>query len=246
MKNKLFVAFTMLLLFSAVNFAQETDNKDLAMWNSIGVSYSPLKKLELGLEQHWRLKEDISVTDEYFTEIQASYKILKDLKFAAGVRFIKENDNVGKIQGYENHFRYQFDLSYKIDVVKRFDIAFRLRYQNKRETGLDESIEIIPTETLRFKTEFEYNIRKWPLDPEFAVEFFNRKREGAAFVGGAKLSRYRLTWSTSYNLKKFGKFGVYFRYQENTRVDNDFQTKILGLKYSYTIKGKSKSEPKPL
>lgn len=234
MKNKLFVAFTMLLLFSAVNFAQETDNKDLAMWNSIGVSYSPLKKLELGLEQHWRLKEDISVTDEYFTEIQASYKILKDLKFAVGVRFIKENDNVGKIQGYENHFRYQFDLSYKIDVVKRFDIAFRLRYQNKRETGLDESIEIIPTETLRFKTEFEYNIRKWPLDPSFAVELFNRKGDGAFFIEQFN-SRYRLTLGSSYNLDKFGKIGFYFRYQENTRVDNDFQTKILGLKYSYSI-----------
>lgn len=234
MKNKLFVALTMLLLLPALNFAQETDNKDLAMWNSIGVSYSPLKKLELGLEQHWRLKEDISVTDEYFTEIQASYKILKDLKFAAGVRFIKENDNVGKIQGYEDHFRYQFDLSYKIDVVKRFDIAFRLRYQNKRETGLDESIEIIPTETLRFKTSFEYNIRKWPLDPEFAVELFNRKGDGAFFIEQFN-SRYRLTLGSSYNLDKFGKIGFYFRYQENTRVDNDFQTKIIGLKYSYDI-----------
>lgn len=234
MKNKLFIALTVLLLSASVSFSQETDNKDLAMWNSIGVSYSPLKKLKLGLEQHWRLKEDITVTDEYFTEIQASYKIIKGLKFAAGVRFIKENDNVGKIQGYEDHFRYQFDLSYKIDVAKRFDMAFRLRYQNKRETGLDESIEVIPTETLRFKTSFEYNIRKWPLDPEFAVELFNRKGDGAFFIEQFN-SRYRLTWGTSYNLNKFGKLGIYFRYQENTRVDNDFQTKILGLKYSYSI-----------
>ena len=70
----------------------------------------------------------------------------------------------------------------KIDVGKLFNIAVRWRYQNKRETVLDESIEIIPTETLRFKTEFEYNIRKWPLDPSFAVELFNRKGDGAFFI----------------------------------------------------------------
>jgi hypothetical protein len=235
MKNKLFIVFIVVLFcFSNTFNAQEEDNKDFALWNSVGVKYSPIKGLKLGVEQHLRLKEDASETDEYFTEVQAEFEIIKNLEVGGAMRFIRENDNVGKIQGYEDHFRYQFDLSYKIDVLKRFAMAFRLRYQNKRETGLDESIEVIPTETLRFKTAFEYNIRKWPLDPEFAVELFNRKGDGAFFIEEFN-SRYRLTWGTSYNLKKFGKFGIYYRFQENTRADNDFQTKILGLKYTYSI-----------
>lgn len=234
MRNKLFIAVVLSFFFSKIN-AQEEDNKDFALWNSIGIKYSPIKNLKLGVAQHLRLKEDASETDEYFTELQADFEILKNLEIGGGLRFIRENDNVGKIQGYEKHFRYQVDLSYKLDLIKRFDIGFRLRYQNKRELDLEEDADDIPTETLRFKTSFEYNIRKWPLDPEFAVELFNRKRDDASFIGDAKLSRYRLTFGTSYDLKKFGKLGVFYRYQENTRVDNDFQTTIVGLKYSYSI-----------
>ncbi|WP_439131070.1 DUF2490 domain-containing protein [Polaribacter sp.] len=234
MRNKPYIIIV-ILLFSALLHAQEEDNKDLALWNSIGVKYSPIKWIKLGVEQHLRLKEDISVTDEYFTEVQAEFEIIKNLEIGGAVRFIRENDNEGKIQGYEKHFRYNIDLSYKLDIIKKLDIAFRLRYQNKRELELADGVEDIRGENLRFKTAFEYSIKNWPLDPEFAVEIFNRKRDGASFIGDAKLSRYRLTWGTSYNLKKFGKFGIYFRYQENTRVDNDFQTKILGLKYSYDI-----------
>lgn len=245
MKNKLFLAFAVFLFCTHINYGQEEDNKDFALWNSIGIKYSPIKRLTLGVEQHYRLKEDASATDEYFTEVYAGFKLIKGLTIGGAMRFIRENDNVGKIQGYEKHFRYNLDLAYKLKVLKRFDMAFRLRYQNKRELDLADDVEDIRGETLRFKTAFEYNIRKWPLDPEFAVELFNRKGDGAFFIEQFN-SRYRLTWGTSYNLNKFGKFGIYFRYQENTRVDNDFQTKILGLNYSYTIKGKSKNEPKPL
>lgn len=235
MKNSPFIVIAV-LLFSTLIYAQEDDNKDFALWNSIGVKYSPIKRLKLGVEQHLRLKEDASTTDEYFTEVQADFKIIKNLEIGGAVRFIRENDNVGKIQGFEKHFRYNIDLSYELDLIKKLDIQFRLRYQNKRELELPEDVEDLRTETLRFKTAFEYKIKNWPLDPEFAVEIFNRKvEEDISLIGDAKLSRYRLTWGTSYNLKKFGKFGLYFRYQENTRIDNDFQTKIVGLKYSYSI-----------
>jgi opacity protein-like surface antigen len=239
MRNKLFIAITLLFFFSNTN-AQEEDNKDFALWNSVGIKYAPIKRLKLGVEQHIRLKEDASETDEYFTEVFAGFEIVKNLEIGGAMRFIRENDNVGKIQGYEKHFRYNIDLGYKLDLVKRLDISFRLRYQNKKELDLEDGVEDVPTETLRFKTGFEYNIRKWPLDPSFAIEIFDRKDVESSLFEDSKLSRYRLTFGTSYNLKKFGKIGIYYRYQENTRVDNDFQTKILGLKYSYTIKGKSK------
>lgn len=235
MRNRLFIALAGLFFFSTAINAQEEDNKDFALWNSIGIKYSPIKRLKLGVEQHLRLKEDASETDEYFTEVQAEFEIIKGLEIGGAMRFIRENDNVGKIQGYEKHFRYNIDLGYSLEVVDRLDMSFRLRYQNKREVDLEDGVEDIPTETLRFKTAFEYNIRKWPLDPSFAVEIFDRKDTESSLFEDSKLSRYRLTFGTSYNLKKFGKFGIYYRYQENTRIDNDFQTQVVGLKYSYSI-----------
>jgi len=235
MRNRLFITLAILVLSSNISYAQVADNKDFAMWNSVGIKYSPIKRLKLGVEQHIRLKENASETDEYFTEVQAGFELLKDLEIGGAVRFIKENDNVGNNKEWEEHFRYNIDLSYKLDLIKKLDISFRLRYQNKRELGLGEGVEDIAAENLRLKTGVDYNIKSWPLDPEFAVELFNRKRDGLSLIGDAKLSRYRLTFGTSYNLKEFGKFSIYYRYQENTRVDNTFVTEILGLKYTYSI-----------
>lgn len=231
MKSKLIISIALLFLFANVVYSQDEDNNDFVIWNSIGIKYSPVKNLKLGVEQNLRLKEDASVTDEYFTEVFANYEVIKGFTIGGGMRFIKENDNAGKIQGYEKHFRYNVDLSYKMDFINKLDISFRLRYQNKKELDLED----IASENLRFKTGIAYNIKNWPLDPKFAVEIFNRKRDGLSFINDAKLSRFRLTLGTSYSLKKFGKFGVFYRYQENTRIDNDFKTKILGIKYTYSI-----------
>lgn len=235
MNKNIRLTFLLFLITSTICFSQEDDNNDFAIWNSIGVKYAPIKKLTFGVEQHLRLKENASQTDEYFTEVQVTYEPFKNIELAHGSRFIRQNDNVGKIQGYEKHYRFNFDLSYN-HKIKRFNLFHRIRYQNKRELDLDEDVSEVIKETVRFKTEVGYNIKKWPLDPVFAVEIFSRKRDGYKLISGAKLSRYRLTLGTSYKIKKFGKVGIYYRYQENTRTDNDFVTKVLGLKYSYSIK----------
>lgn len=234
MKSKTLVFFVLSLLIYNKNYGQIEDNKDFAIWSSVGVKYAPIKNLKFGVEQHIRLKEQAAEVDEYFTEIQAEFEVFKNFEIGQAFRFIRENDNVGKKQGYEKHFRFSTDLNYNFDV-KRFNLSFRFRYQNKRELDLEDGSLDTPAETLRFKTAVEYNIKKWPLDPKLAVEIFNKEREGYSLISGAKLSRYRVTLATSYSLKKFGKFGIYYRYQKNTRIDNDFQTNILGFKYSYSI-----------
>jgi hypothetical protein len=234
MKNYTIVVLLIIVFSYNKNYSQENDEKDFALWSSVGVDYSPIKSLKFGIEQNLRLKEDASEVDEYFTEIQAEFEIFKNFEIAQAIRIIRENDNEGKKQGYEKHIRFSFDLKYNFDI-KRFNLFYRLRYQNKKELDLEEDDTATPVKYLRFKTGFEYKIKNWPLDPEFAVEFFNRKRENYAFIKDAKLSRTRFTLGTSYKIKKFGKFGIYYRYQKNSRIDNDFQTSILGLKYNYSI-----------
>jgi hypothetical protein len=222
------------ILTSSITLSQE-EPSNFAMWNSVSVKYSPIKNLKLSVEQNLRLKENASVTDEYFTEISLGYEIVKDLEIGGGVRFIKENDNVGKKQGYEKHFRYNFDVSFKHDI-KRVVVSYRFRYQNKKELDLVNADESLPKENVRFKTSIEYNIRKWPLDPKLSIEGFSDLLD-IRQVRDLGLNKYRVTFGTGYDLGKFGKFGIYYRLQEN--INSNFtneKTKILGLKYSYSIK----------
>jgi hypothetical protein len=212
----------------------QVDTSDFAIWSSVGVDYSPIKKLKIGVEQSLRLKEDASVTEEYFTEISLKYEILKDFEIGGGTRFIKENDNVGKKQGYETHFRFNLDASFKHDI-ERFTLSYRFRYQNKKELNLTVADANSPTETVRFKTDIEYNIRKWPLDPELSIELFSQL-ENVKQVRDLSLNKIRFTFGTDYKLKKFGKFGIYYRYEENIMQYFKNETlNILGFSYTYSI-----------
>ena len=216
------VPIFLLSLFSHLSFAQS----DFKLWNSIGLKYKVNSKLSFGLEEQLRLKENISAVDNYFTEFNAEYAILKPLEVSAAYRFTQSNDNKGKIQGYENLYRYNFDVSYKIELG-RGDLKTRLRYQNGNEFNLMEDSE----EEFRLLTRYAYNFRKWKLDPEFAVELFNE-------ANTKEINKLRLTIGTSYNLKDYGEVSLFYRDQRSLNEIEPNISHIIGLGYSYTIKRK--------
>ncbi len=217
------------VLFTSKNYAQ-TDS-DWASWNTIGVEYKLNKKWSFALEEQVRLKENISVVDNYFTQLSADYKLFKGFKLGAGVRYIRDNDNQGNIQGYENHFRFQIDAMYKHEI-NDFKIGYRLRYQNKNELGVSYDEGDYANQNIRFKTSLEYNIKNWKLDPKFSAEIFNRFQEGKE----NGFNKYRLTLGTDYKVKNFGKLGVFYRFEKELNVDFPETKNIIGLNYTYTFK----------
>ncbi len=217
------------VLFTSKNYAQ-TDS-DWASWNTIGVEYKLNEKWSFALEEQVRLKENISVVDNYFTQLSADYKLFKGFKLGAGVRYIRDNDNQGNIQGYENHFRFQIDAMYKHEI-NDFKIGYRLRYQNKNELGVSYDEGDYANQNIRFKTSLEYNIKNWKLDPKFSAEIFNRFQEGKE----NGFNKYRLTLGTDYKVKNFGKLGVFYRFEKELNVDFPETKNIIGLNYTYTFK----------
>lgn len=233
-KNNHFLFFLIsaffLVIISNKAYSQADDNKDFAFWSSVGVKYSLGDKLKFSLDQNVRLKEQASELDEYFTELGIKYELFNNFNIGFGARHITENDNVGKKQGYENHFRYNADISYKYDI-ERFELSHRFRYQNKNQLGIGVDEGDIPKENFRFKTSLEYNIRKWPLDPEFSIELFNSFKDGVSM----RMNRYRLTIGTEYEWDKIGEFGVYYRFQESLLTDSPGNLSVVGFQYSYSI-----------
>lgn len=232
MKGNRITSFFAGLIFLATStsvMAQNTNN-DFLVWNSIGLTYKLNKKIKLSLEGHLRMKEDAKTIDEHFTQFEAQYELLEDFDIVVGGRYIFENDNQGKKQGYENHLRYHIDLKYKV-AVNQLDIRLRARYQNKNELGISELDGDVPTQNIRFKTSFDYDITNWPIDPEFSAEVFQRAQKGEGF----RYSKIRLTLGTSYKIEKIGKFGVFYRYEDSARniIPNEFS--ILGFKYTYYL-----------
>ncbi|MGB5419020.1 DUF2490 domain-containing protein [Algibacter sp.] len=229
--NKLFYFSLLLLcmLFVKTSDAQSDDTNHLESWNSIGVEYKLNKKWSFELEEQLRLDEDITEIAEYFTQLGAEYSLMKNFKLGGGLRFIRENDNEGNVQGYENHFRFNVDATYK-HKINDFQLKYRLRYQNKNELSVDD----YANQQLRFKTGIEYNIKKWKLDPKFSAEIFNQI--GQENDNGFK--KYRLTLGTDYKIKNFGTIGLFYRLEKELNETIPETTNIIGLKYTYTIKNK--------
>ncbi|MDB2385206.1 DUF2490 domain-containing protein [Polaribacter sp.] len=229
MRKQLKIVIVIIGICYGNSFLAQEDS-DLASWNAVGIKYKLNKKITFDLEQHLRLKEDFSLVDEYFTQFETGYKFANNFEFVGGLRFIRENDTEGNLQGYENHFRYHADVKYE-HKIKNLNIGYRLRYQNKNYLDEDD----VARQNFRFKTDFEYKIKKWPLDPSFSAEIFNRYRKDADTNG---FSKYRLTFGTDYKIKNFGKIKLFYRVEKELNADLPETLKIIGLKYTYTIKNK--------
>lgn len=229
------------LVFIGINgISQNGTNvlvSDFEGWAKAGVNLKLNKNWSFGLEEQLRLKSNASEVDAFFTEINAKYKMESGLSFGAGFRFIRENDNVGNIQGYESHLRYNFDVGYK-HSVERLKLGYRVRFQSKNEIGSTAGANETPNNVIRLKVGGDYNIKGWKFDPKLSFELFNRFGEDD--VKG--LSKFRTTLGTSYDLKKYGDLGLFYRIERElnpTYVDYPNTTYIVGLSYVYTIKIKT-------
>ncbi len=214
---------------SISSIAQSTVTvRDFETWSALALNYKLNKKVTLGLEEQLRLKDNSSVIDQYFTEVTGKYKLINGLSPGLGLRYIRENDNVGKVQGYENHLRWNFDLGYK-HSIKKIALKYRLRYQSKSELGVDAA-EL--DNTVRLKIGLGYNIKDWKLDPWVSGEIFNT-------VGSeSDLKKYRLTLKTEYKTKNIGSFGAFYRLEQQLNKANPKTTNIAGFKYTYALERK--------
>jgi len=222
----------MLGLFIAHSFVLQSQSfNELAFWNSAELGYEFDDNWEGYLGGQLRLKENLQTVDEYFGELGVKRRLFKGFRLGAAFRFIRENDTRGAIQGFEDHLRFHFQATYK-HKVGDFRIGYRLRFQNKRELGLANTIDNFDVQRLRFKSSLEYKIKKWPLDPKISGELFRRFERGTQ----SELDKYRITVGTEYDFENAGSIGAFWR------LENDLDQRIgdglyiFGLAYSYTIK----------
>lgn len=222
--------FLMIMLFAIyTNYAQE--DTDFESWSSITLEYKPNKKLTFALEGELRLKNNLSEIDQYFTHLNIDYELFKNFELGVGLRYIRNNDIRGKIQGYENHFRFNLDLSYK-HKIGAISFKHRIRYQNKNELGISSSEGDYANQHIRFKSTLTFKIKNWRLDPVFSAEIFNHFEKGEE----NGFDKYRLAIGTNYKLKKLGKIGLFYRVESALNVMFPKITNIFMLKYTYTIK----------
>ena len=230
--KKKYFAFV-LIVFSTLSIQMTIaqNNSDLEGWSSVGLNLKATKKLSFSISEHLRSRNDISTVKNYFTQIKANYEVLKNFELGGGIRYITRNDDVGKKQGLESFFRYQFDASYT-QKINKIGVLFRLRYQNKNQLGMSEEEGDIAQEFIRTRIGFGYKIKAVKLNVRLFAEHFNQPNN-------SKLehteTRTRYTLKLSRKFKKIGAFTVFYGIQQNSLNQEKTNKSFLGFKYAYTI-----------
>ncbi len=237
MKNKFSIAICLIIILAIFNiksYAQQGTSiklRDFELWSAAELKYKVNKKLTIGLEQQLRLKDDATQVDQAFTQFFVKKQFIKSMHYGLGLRYIRDNDNQGDLQAYENHFRFHFDLGYN-HKVNQFKLKYRLRLQTKNQMGVSKADGDLSRSHIRLKISTAYNIKKWKLDPEVSAEIFNNLRQGENF------DKFRFTLGTKYKMKTLGAIGAFYRIEQELNATNPITIYIAGLKYTYTLKRK--------
>jgi hypothetical protein len=228
MKKLVLIAF-LCLLFLNKSFAQENTVivSDLETWSSIKVS-KKVWKLNISLEEELRLNRNSSQIDLFFTDLGVSYKINKYVKMGTDYRFYRTLTNSGD---FETRHRFSGEVKLNYDI-KRFDVSYRLRFQNKDEDFYKSDLSDNNLSNLRNKIKIDYNIKKSKFNPYLSAELFRRLARSDADY----FNKYRLTLGTTYTFKNIGSINIFYRFDKELNTTYPKSTYILGVGYSYKIK----------
>lgn len=216
-----------IVLFTLPAFSQRDD---FGAWMTLSLNKDLPNKFGLSIDQEFRLKENLSTINLFYTNVGLNYKVTKFLKVGLVYRMINKQKNDGS---YGMRSRIYSDVTFKIKPGKwtlsnrtRYQIEWRQAGYNSELNGLPESYlrnltkighEIGPHATPYVATELRWQLQN-PRDPW--ANDFNRTR----FIGGM-----------DYKINNMHTIGAYFLFQKEFNV-NDRQTLyIIGLEYTISL-----------
>jgi hypothetical protein len=217
----LFLLFLINCFFSA--FSQS----DWGSSFSVDVSKKLLPKLNLSLEEDFRLRDNFSTAERFSSTLEMSYKPWKFLKTGGAYNLINYNHPT---KNWEIRHRYYL-YAMGIYSLKRFTLSLRERFQSTYRAGVEEtSTRANPKNYLRSRLKLEYNIRKSHFEPYFSAEFYNTLNDPQE----NEMNKIRYSLGTAYKLNKRNSFELYYRYTNFLEDDEISGKNMICVSYSFS------------
>ncbi|BDS11434.1 DUF2490 domain-containing protein [Aureispira anguillae] len=131
MKKTSRLSLFVLLFFSVfikVKAQQIIAKQDFGVWVGVALKKELPSNFEISLEQQLRTCLNTTRIDNYWAELGLTYTINKNFRLNSNARYIHD---VNKWKAAENSLRYNLDIEFRAKVKKKFQLFYRLRYQQK-------------------------------------------------------------------------------------------------------------------
>jgi hypothetical protein len=224
---KKFTSFIFLIFISSFVHAQYDD---AGMWNTINVEKRLKNNFSLLLTEEFRLKENFSQINLFYTELGVGYRPYNFLKVEFVYRFIEK-----KMIDESYSFRHRLMLD--ITLKKKYgDWTFAYRHRLQAEVRNIYSSERghVPEWYSRNKIAVKYDLHK-KITPYVSCELRYQISDPRNIESDQTWHRARYAAGLDYELNKKSTFGLYYLIQHEWNVSIPENLYIVGLEYSLTL-----------
>lgn len=224
--------FALLLLlttgFASQSFAQATN--DAGLWCTFNVDKSLNKKFGVFLTEEYRVRENFSANNLFYTDLGVFYKPADFLKISLAYRCIEKFQLDNTIS-----FRHRgmLDITLK-KKFGQFAFSFRERIQAEVRNVYSSESGNIPEWYSRNKFQLKYDLGK-PVTPYIAAEFRYQINNPRMSDSQHLWHRNRYFVGLDYKKSDRNSFGVYYMIQQEFNVSAPQNLYILGLEYSLSF-----------
>jgi hypothetical protein len=230
MNIKFIVFFCNLLLIILPCYAQQ--NNDAGMWATLTLQHNFTKKINLVVDQEFRLKENYQRINLFYTNIGIDYKLNKFIKISPTYRAIQKKRLDGT---YSFRHRLMLDVTLK-KKLQKFTLSERVRYQIEVQDLYTSKKGKLAEQFLRFKTDLKYAVNE-NLTPyvscELRYQIKSPRGDGPQF--DKEFHRIRNVLGIEYQINKKNSINLYYLIQSEFNISTPESIYILGIAYSLTI-----------
>lgn len=227
MKKIIFLA-ALSLGFVSQGFSQASN--DAGLWCTFNLEKNINQKFSLFLTEEYRVRENFSRNNLFYTDLGFSYKPLDFMKVSLSYRNIEKftNDNTISLR-----HRFTVDVVLK-KKLNQLSFAFRQRLQTEYRNVYSSELGAIPEWYTRSKLTIKYDLDK-PVTPYVATEFRYQINSPRAVDSNKLWHRGRFIAGIDYKKSDRNTFGVYYLIQREWNVSAPQNLYIIGLEYTLTL-----------
>lgn len=219
-----------ILVLPFLSYSQ--NNEDAGLWTTLSFQKELSKNTFISYDQEFRLKENFSRLNLFYSNLGFGYKFNKSFKAEISYRGIQKLmlDN-----SFSYRHRFMSDLTHKIKY-NRIIISNRIRYQAEVRDYLTSDDGKFPEQYLRFKSELKIDLDK-KMTPYFSSELRYQihvpKGKNAYFDN--TIHRIRNIVGIDFKINDTNTFGLYYLIQNEFNISNPENNYIVGVQYGLKL-----------
>lgn len=227
MNGKFFLFSTYAFLFGLTIVSAQKVN-DAGLWSTFTLQKDISKKITVTLDQEFRLKENYSQLNLFYTNLGISYKLFKGLKIEPSYRYI---DKFIRDGNFSYRHRFSTDLVYK-NKIENVSYSFRIRYQRESKDVLTSSRKWLSEKYLRARFQLEYPVSS-KINTFYSCEFrYQIDVPGNDAEFNNRWHRIRNVVGFDYKINSSHSISMYYLVQNEFDISPRENSYITGIQFT--------------